>query len=123
MYRRKNLSIPLYKAKLVLIDTNDIGRMEKMFPGWDIEGYVFAHTIKGNIRGRDGFHRCIFIILNTHTDLSPITPGVIAHECLHAVGWIMDMKGCRHDIENDEPYAYLLEWMVNQVHKFLYYDK
>jgi hypothetical protein len=45
--------------------------------------------------------------------------GVIAHESLHAVSYIFDFHGIVMDCKNDEPIAYLLEWVVEECHKFI----
>lgn len=46
-----------------------------------------------------------------------ITPGVIAHECLHVVNYILGDSGVEVSVTNDEAQAYLLTWLVNKVHK------
>lgn len=45
------------------------------------------------------------------------TPGLIAHECAHAAGWILDHVGVKPDWKNDEAFTYLLSWMVNRVYE------
>lgn len=47
-----------------------------------------------------------------------ITPGIIAHECKHAVNDKFLSIGAKLDPVNDEPEAYLLMWYVDQVWDF-----
>lgn len=44
------------------------------------------------------------------------SPGVIAHECTHAVHGLMHMIGQEPDLMNDEFQAYLLGYMVDCIH-------
>lgn len=44
---------------------------------------------------------------------------VVAHEALHIVHKIFEDRYIQIDIDNDEPEAYLLGWVVGQCHKYL----
>jgi hypothetical protein len=44
-------------------------------------------------------------------------PGQIAHECLHVTTYLFSDRGMS-DLNNDEPQAYILTWLVNKVHEF-----
>jgi hypothetical protein len=57
------------------------------------------------------------IVLNFWEPTANITHGIIAHEAIHAVNYIAEYAGMQHDIVNDEPFAYLTEWVVDQVYK------
>lgn len=50
------------------------------------------------------------------------TPGIISHECLHAVNFICESIGMKHDIYNDEVQAYLLQHLVNKCFNLLKID-
>lgn len=45
----------------------------------------------------------------------PNLMNTISHEALHAVGNIFDRKGVDYDSDNDEPYTYLLGYIVEQM--------
>lgn len=45
--------------------------------------------------------------------------GVIAHECFHAVSYMLEMSGFKMTIDSDEAYAYGLEFLCEHVDKFL----
>lgn len=46
-------------------------------------------------------------------------PGIIAHEAKHIVNYIFTDMGYKLDNDNDEMECYFLEWVVNQLHKYL----
>lgn len=50
---------------------------------------------------------------------SSASPEMIAHECVHAANMIFEHVGAKIDLDNDEPYAYLVGWLVKQVHNSL----
>lgn len=106
--------IPLYRGKLVIILSNDKEKIKNICPIFDDDN-IFAHAIFGNYKGTQGF----FIILNHKNKYMQINPGVIAHEAHHICSYIADKRGIIIDTNNDEPMAYLIEWIVNEVHKYI----
>lgn len=52
-------------------------------------------------------------VLVRFQELKAMTPENIAHEAAHAALEIFDYCGCRIDIGNQEPFAYLVGWVVN----------
>lgn len=38
--------------------------------------------------------------------------GTLSHECFHACGRIFEIVGAKYDVDNDEPFAYLMGDMV-----------
>lgn len=110
----KSIHIPLYGSNFVIISSNSSKKISKI-----VEGYKrkdpYATTAEGNYDGK----RAVFVILNFDNKYAKIDYGVIAHECLHATHMIAEDKGIIPDFQNDEPLAYLLMWMVNEVHQFI----
>lgn len=41
-------------------------------------------------------------------------PWVIAHECVHAANSLLDSRGWKPQLDNDEPQAYLVEALVKK---------
>ncbi len=62
----------------------------------------------------DGSFR--FHIMLSHT----ATMGDIVHECDHFCNFILDKIGWIADLDNDEPHAYLLQFIFNQVSRFFF---
>ena len=46
--------------------------------------------------------------------------GTIAHECYHAANYIYRLIGANADLENDEPFAYLLGHLVEECTTIVY---
>ncbi len=51
-----------------------------------------------------------------------IDAGRIAHEAIHAKNLIFKWVGIKNDPDNDEPEAYLVQWIVNCIHDVLAKD-
>lgn len=117
-YREKKFRVPIYHNRVVLIETNDGGKIEKKY-GLETEYHLYAHTWdwKISIKGID--YACIFIVFNTASKEDKVDEGIIAHEAFHASSIIMDRKGVKADYENDEAQAYLIEYLVREIHKFI----
>lgn len=76
--------------------------------------YFFSDWDESIVNGRTLFHDSGFTIIRLK-DLSE--DGIIAHECFHAVCFIFDKIGIKLTKESDEAYAYLLQFLVNQIKK------
>jgi hypothetical protein len=103
--KRKRIKIPIYDERLILYKCEDFKPLEKKYNLNDCSGYD-AVTFEA--------HGSIIIIFSEN-----VTPAIIAHESLHAAGYIFKAISATMDIINDEPQCYLLGWVVEQCHKFL----
>lgn len=121
-YFEEEFKIPLYRGYLIVIISNDTEKLEDRLPGHEFN-HVYAHTIFDNHKGFQGFH----IILNLDHPKRPITVGTIAHEALHVTDMVMHERGVIADHVNDEPSAYLIDWVTDRVCEVLdknkVYDK
>lgn len=43
--------------------------------------------------------------------------GTVAHEVTHVKNMVYKHAGIKHDPTNDEPEAYLVGWLTNEIHK------
>ena len=121
---RRTTTLPLYWNKKVVTeivkqlgDSPTVKRLKlkpcikdnEKHSGWDfIDAITFATS--------DGKHHMIFA-------RSDITPGLVAHECLHTMNKICSDLGISHDPNNDEPMAYIMGWLVDEVYKTVAKDK
>lgn len=106
--KTKIIRIPLYTGSIVLI------QLEKEL---DLKVVTEKYNMLPNVSEYDGIafrDNGKYIIAVTQK----IKPSVIAHESFHAVGYIFEDHSIVIDIKNDEPAAYLLEWIVEQCHKY-----
>lgn len=88
----------------------------------EIYGYLKGFEHDRNLNEYDG---CVFshkdhlyLTLNISRKGFP-TPGIIAHEAKHLVNFIFNDVGVELNIFNDETEAYLLGWIVDEIHKLL----
>lgn len=58
------------------------------------------------------------VILLWFRDENP-KPGVVAHECFHAVVSSLRERGMSLSAKSEEAYAYYLDWLVDKVHSLL----
>lgn len=105
--------MPLYPYKFQVIITNDKDKLNKIIPDFDD---IYATSCDWNNKGK----RCFSIVLNFNNKRTKLSHGVIAHESVHIVNFVFDNIGAKQDFNNDEPYAYLVGWVTDQVYKFMY---
>lgn len=117
MLKFKKIRVPIYGSRLVFIDSDSPKEIFKKFGFFEDQPLVHAHCY--DAATKDKKWHCIYIILNTKSSAGKISNGVIAHECLHAVNFIFMNKGLIYDLNNDEPATYLIQWLVDECHKFL----
>jgi len=112
------LKVPLYGGDFGIVATNDKDQLLET-RGIDIEDYgddeIYGHTfMTENVK-----MQLFLIVLNPYHKEVKLTHGVIAHEAAHVANLIFEYRGIKPDLDNDEPYCYLLEGLVNEVYKFL----
>ena len=113
-FHEKAVDIPLYRGKLVIILSNNMEQVKSTVECFD-KDELFAHSCLRNYKGIQGF----FIILNFDNSFAYMTYGIITHEIVHTTGEIADARGIVPDFDNDEPLAYLAEWIAEIVYEFV----
>lgn len=111
MFRQKKIDIPIYFGTLILVESDNIKKLEKKFEIKDIKPFDALTFPWVSKKGRTKYY-----MLFTQ---SGKTNKVIAHECLHTVNQIFKDRGIILDPDNDEPQCYLLGWLVEQCEEFL----
>lgn len=118
--RTKKLKVPLWGYYVIVYDTDNfapiLDKLEEEYTGSEV-----AWTIDYEIKHRGFVRPTVHILLNSKVggDKS-LTPGVIAHEALHATLNILNGCGVVVGVDNDEAIAYTLDWLVTEIHKFIY---
>ena len=108
------IQIPIYRGELGLIVSDKIDYIKNIIPEFETDD-LFAHSYYHNHDGNESFT----MILNyNHSDVE-IKMGTIAHESYHLVSMILDSRGVALDFNNDEPGAYLMEWIFNTIMDWL----
>lgn len=106
----KFIEIPIYRGNFGLIISKNRNEITKIIPEFD-EDDIFAHTYYHDKDGIGTFS----IVLNFNNDFKAISLGVIAHECYHVVSILLQSRGVDADFHNDEPGAYLIEWVYDKI--------
>jgi hypothetical protein len=107
-YHEKRITIPVYGFRLRIIFSNDVAKLNKHNLNGG-EDNVFAHVLDNTLP--------IVLVLN-FWDKTKMNHGVIAHECVHIAHEVFRNIGQSLTYHN-EPYAYLIEWLTNQVYDFM----
>ena len=105
--------VPLYRGHFILLLTNSADKVKDEIPDFSKED-VYAHTYLGGHKKKYGY----YVILNYNSPYKEITHGCIAHEALHAANFIAATRGIEPSFENDEPMAYLIEWITDVIYRF-----
>lgn len=110
----KRVPIPIYHQTLHIAICDDvekeISEVNKKFYA-NVEQFEFAGYSEAT-----GKHHLILLNKKNLPD-EPFTIGTIAHEAFHITSFVMKRVGIQPDVNNDEAQAYLLSWIVEQVHK------
>ena len=111
----KEIKIPIYRGSLIITLTNSAKKLQKYIPDFE-DRDIYAHSYLADYKGTQGY----YIILNFDNKYRKIKHGTIAHEAaVHIPNFIAINRGIEPDFVNDEPIAYLAEWITDNVYKFL----
>lgn len=105
--KSKEVPIPIYFGKLIIILTNDWKEVDRAYNTKIDENLYDAVVFE--IKDKDEYIVAI----------KKIKWSVIAHEVVHIVNAIFLSCGVELDRHNDEPQAYLTGWLINEIDKFL----
>jgi len=107
---RKDLIIPIYDCKATIVVEGDF------------ESAVDEAGYKYDLKGATGVclhypdHPSNFTILFRE---GCVSPGAIAHEAFHLTCKIMDVVDIHYDSNEQEPFAYLIGFIVDGIHQML----
>ena len=102
------IHIPLYNGNLYIIDTKDVVTAVETTQGEDYEVTSSESCLISK--------RCGDFYL--YIDLKDCSIGLLAHELFHATHRILEYFGVEFTRDNHEPFAYLMEYLVNECIKF-----
>ena len=105
----KKIEVPIYNCDLTIILTKDLNEVVKKYklPGnW---GEFGALTFEDKSKYRD------YVV--AFTDANHLSN--IAHEIVHIKNYIFLGINAKVDLRNDEPEAYLIGWLFDQINNFL----
>lgn len=107
----KIIPLDLYKRGIIVfVGTNE--ELESYFA----KDMTALNNIRESLLDFDEYTEAMTISLDTDVLIfahEPIDTPTLVHELLHAVNVLMQIISAQH-IENDEPYAYLLEYLFRE---------
>lgn len=116
---------PIYHTRICFIYTKH-KKYKKLFKEFPMfkelfhkKDEIYAHAIKSWVEENGEKFNTIYIVLSGGCKYNPLTYGTLAHEAFHASGFILDHKGYVPDINNEEPQAYLIEYIMDELCTFL----
>jgi hypothetical protein len=108
----QTINIPIYDAVLYVVIATSYDEFEQAVHD---TGYVDPLNGAGMITLRHEETPAFHIIMNS----DDISPGNIAHECLHVTNKLMHHLNIIYDWFNDEAMCYLHGFLVDCVHKII----
>jgi hypothetical protein len=109
----KRLKLTPYNISLHVIQTNHIEKIVDKFEFDDDIIDLFNKSDSISVAQYDEVPR-YFVIFHKKWTIQDI-----AHECLHLLNFIYDDRDISYSIDNDEPAAYYLGWLVTKVERIL----
>lgn len=101
---KKKIKIPLYSGNIIIYITDDLQEVSKIHNLGNVKDYdAFAFEIEDE--EKDNYYMAFE---------KPVKYSVIAHESLHITNLICKNQCIKLDHDNDEPQAYLLQWVFEQ---------
>jgi len=100
---KKKFKIPLYFHNLIVIQTDDFQAIEKEYGLRGGSPDYAAITFETD--------DAIAVCFNSKVDYS-----IIAHESVHVCSYVFLGIGAKLELNNDETFAYLMGWVVEQIH-------
>ncbi len=113
-----HFKVPLYGGNLVIILTNSTKKIKKYIPNFE-DNDIYAHSYYHTFKNKQGF----FVILNFNNKYRKMDHGTITHEAIHNSHFILQCIGGKSDFNDDEPEAYLAEWITDKVYKYIKKNK
>lgn len=107
----------IYPRKIWITYDANAKELNEMFPDGDGAGKVFAED---DLKDSYGATYSVGVVkperqggfLLRFPNKETMTTCNVAHECVHAATGIFRYIGAAVDVDNDEPFTYLVSWMV-----------
>ncbi|WP_374440543.1 hypothetical protein [Epilithonimonas sp.] len=106
--KTKKINIPIYYGTLILIKDEDFTAVNKKYNHNIPESYGAVSFENKEAKNFE------YVVVMVNTNIS-----LIAHEAVHICNFIFKNVGIELDRNNDEPQAYLVGWIVDEIEKFL----
>ncbi len=120
--RIKKIRVPIYGSRVMFIESKNYDEIVRYFKRIDYDFYlnseeIFACVVVHHTVEKGEKYNCIYFIMDSKNKYNKFDHGVIAHEALHIAHDIAEYKS--HSNFSQEPLSYLVEYLVNEICKFL----
>lgn len=105
------IDFALYRPQVAVFKTEEQAKRLLDHLGHDHGCLDGALGITG-VENNEEVGRFVWCYIPDSADIS-----TIAHEAVHIAHRIMDMVGWQHDTANDEPFAYMVGYIAEKLHK------
>jgi hypothetical protein len=111
-FKYHTVEIPIYYGRVHILVGHDLAALSRAAGVGDqgFNGLSLAQYQAYSFTGEKETTRGYFALFRPDA-----SAGLLAHEAVHLVNKIFADRGVKLDIENDEPQAYLMGWLVNQM--------
>lgn len=108
--KKKIVDIPIYGGKLIIREVKNWKKINKKY-NFELEPHVdgCVFNMISDSKDHSEFHICF---------LGKPSNSLIVHEVIHLVNSIYKYRHVELDLDNDEPQAYLAEWLFEQVEQY-----
>ena len=110
----ETFSNDLYPMRYRVIVGNDVCRIADELQ-YELSDDYLGTTIRGMCQEGEKQYLCVEICINPHCQHAKLTPGIIAHEALHACEMTFEHIGAEMTV--GEPLNYLLAWITDKIYE------
>ena len=118
MITKKEINVPIYGGILTILITDRNVYVKDHYDDLGADNEItYAHTVRINTTKESKSIRAYLTAFHIKNEYAKITHGVIAHEAFHAADMILAYHGLELTDSSCEAYAYLLQWITNEIYK------
>lgn len=121
MITTKYVAVPIYQNSLHIVITDDFKKDLDEINKKYFNQFTNNDDVLGQSQQRGGSTLIIISVGRHKVKFKKLWEveliATIAHEAFHASNTMMNSFGARPDAMNDEPQAYLLDWIVKEIYK------
>lgn len=114
-YKYHGQDVPLFTGTSLHVcvghNLNEVYKATDIAGGLAPKGYEPEHWGAIAFEADRNDNHGVFVLLRPDAK-----PSIIAHEAVHLANYILSHAGVKLDPQNDEPQAYLVGWLVDEIH-------
>lgn len=112
---QKTFQVPIYVGQLIVCISNDLDKVAKINSALKKEVEIWGNSSCFNYKDKTTY----MAVINLDHSYCTTPHSVISHESVHIADYIFEDVGAKHDVDNPEPYTYLMQWVVDRVYEVI----